>query len=192
MKKSTITAIIAVIFFPHICFAHGAHGGGFFAGFTHTIYGLDHALTILGLGIISYYFDSKRWYLYPIAFIIPMVIGGVLGTGQVGSIFAEKIIASSVILIGLSLALLKPKRYNLLFVAVALIGAVHGFAHGTEMPEGSIAIHYIPGFLLGAILLSGIGIVLSKVIAKTVNSLRYYVLLGGFIAGAGFIILHSI
>ena len=191
MNKALLALIIFSILFPTLGWSHGSHGSGFVAGLTHPIFGLDHAFAIFGLGIMSHYLKPTSWYFYPLAFIAPMVVAGYIGIDQEGIVFVEKIIALSVVVIGLGLALLKPKSNLAIYLAIALFGAFHGFAHGTEMPEGTTALQYIPGFLVGALLLSIVGLAVGKMIDRTVNSLRYYVLLGGFIAGAGFIILIS-
>jgi len=191
MKKSTFAVVILALILPQFAIAHGAHGNGFIAGFTHPIFGLDHAFTIFGIGVLSYYLDPKKWYLYPLAFIAPMVIGGLLGIGQLGSVIVEKFISASVVLTGLSIALLKQKSHPMIFVILAIFGALHGFAHGTEIPEETTALQYVSGFFVGAAVLSVVGLVLSRVIDETVNSLRYYVLIGGMIAGAGCMILLS-
>ena len=80
--RGKILSTIFLIGLPSILLAHGSHGNGVMAGFTHPIFGFDHMFAILGAGILSYLSDSKNWHLYLLGFIIPMIIGGLLGIGN--------------------------------------------------------------------------------------------------------------
>jgi len=46
MKK---TFAFLIMLLPLSLFAHGGHGSGFMAGFTHPIFGLDHNIALITL-----------------------------------------------------------------------------------------------------------------------------------------------
>jgi len=174
---------------PLSLFAHGGHGSGFMAGFTHPIFGIDHNVALLGTGILGYLLDQKRWYLYPLAFIVLMVIGGFLGIGKEASFALEKFIASSVVVIGLLIGF----RWNIGRIAIpillALFGLAHGYAHGAEMPADTTAFQYVSGFAVGAILLAVIGWLLGLLVGNQNNEEQLNTLLGGVLVGAGLMML---
>lgn len=186
MKK---TIALFLLFLPISLWAHGGHGSGFMAGFTHPIFGIDHNIALLGTGILGYLLDQKRWYIYPLVFIGLMVIGGFVGIGKEATLLIEKFIALSVVLIGLVIGL----RLNLGKLGIPLLlasfGFAHGFAHGAEMPEDTTTFQYISGFAIGAILLAVIGWLLSLFANNQNSSDRLYTLLGGVILGAGLMLL---
>lgn len=163
MLQKTIASSF-LIFIPSILMAHGSHGDGIMAGFTHPILGIDHNVAILGCGFLGYIIDQKKWYLSPIAFIAAMILGGFLGIDNEATPFIEKIIAFSVFAIGLMIAY--RMRLNLIFVLIllAVFGYFHGYAHGAEMPEMNTISKYIPGYTLGAVLLALIGVFIGKIV----------------------------
>ena len=180
-KFSTTLAFLLV---PILSFAHGSHGSGFMAGFTHPILGIDHNLAIVGTGIIGYVLNKKQWYFYPAAFMVMMIIGGLLGIGNEATSLIENIIVGSVIVIGVVLGLsLKPST----IVAVSVLGIfgfVHGYAHGAEMPETTTAFKYISGYIGGAALLSLLGLVIGKLIGRKIAAVQYQILIGGILIGS--------
>lgn len=187
--KNGILLTLALLFIPVLTFAHGSHGSGFVAGFTHPIFGLDHSLTILGIGILGASLDMKNWYLYLISFWIPMVIGGILGVGQEATLIIEKIIAFSVILVGYFISFKPNNQKYLLLGLMAIFGFFHGFAHGAEMPETTTIFKYISGYSLGTVLLFLIGSVFYSKVSKVKNIDSLMKIIGGFLIGAGTIFM---
>jgi len=174
---------------PTLVFAHGAHGSGFMAGFTHPILGIDHNVVLLGTGLLGYLLNQKQWYLYPLAFILLMAIGGYLGIGQEATLAIEKFIAFSAVFTGLAIGF-RFQFNNLVGLGLmGLFGFAHGFAHGAEMPEDTTAVQYISGFVIGAILLAIIGWGIGNVVNRQSNTQRLFTFLGGLLAGAGLIFL---
>ena len=186
MKK---TIAFLLLLMPISLFAHGGHGSGFMAGFTHPIFGIDHNVALIGTGILGYLLDQKRWYFYPLAFIGLMVVGGFLGIGKEATTLIEKIIAASVVVIGLIIGLRLNFGKAIIALLLAAFGFTHGFAHGAEMPADTTAFQYISCFAVGAILLGAIGWLLSLLATNQNNSERLHTLLGGILMGAGIILL---
>ena len=177
--------LLILICLPAFVFSHGSHGTGVMAGFTHPIFGLDHNAAIVGVGILSYLIDAKRWYLFVIAFLVAMIVGGYLGIGNDATILVEKVIASSVLITGLAIAF--RIRINVALVAFLLggFGYFHGYAHGAEMPVETTALKYISGFSIGTLLLSCIGMLIGKIF-KNIDSKGLVVrFIGGVLVGFG-------
>lgn len=170
-------------------FAHGSHGGGFMAGFTHPILGIDHNVVLLGTGLLGYLLNQKQWYFYPLAFILLMAIGGFLGIGQEATVAIEKFIAFSAVFVGLAIGFRFQFNNIIGLGLIALFGLAHGFAHGAEMPDDTTPLQYISGFVIGAALLALLGWGVGRLVNRQSNTQRLITFLGGILAGAGMIFL---
>ena len=182
--KNGIILVFALCLIPVLSFAHGSHGSGFVAGLTHPILGLDHSLTILGIGILGAFIDKKNWYLYLIAFLLPMIIGGIVGVDKEATLIIEKIIALSVFIIGFLISFIRIKQKNILLGLIAIFGFFHGFAHGAEMPETTTMFKYISGYSLGTILIFMVGYIFYSKLSKAKNIDMFMQIIGGFLIGA--------
>jgi len=190
MKKSTLTFLTLAI--PFSVFAHGGHGTGFMAGLTHPIFGIDHLLAIFTIGVIAFQFKDKNRWLLPLAFLVPMIIGGFMGVEAEGFPGEELVIKTSVFLLGLLLAFSIKVPPVVLMLALAIFGFFHGHAHGVEMPEESIAWQYFAGVILGVAIVVGLGYLKvfswEKLFSKE-KPVEYSKILGGFMMGAGVMLL---
>jgi urease accessory protein len=141
-------------------FAHTGTGivGGFVGGFAHPLFGPDHVVAMVAVGLWGAFLGAPAIWMLPIVFPLVMAFGGVLGILGVPIPAIEAGIAVSAIVLGLMVTLaLKPP----LALAAVLVGAFaifHGHAHGTELPEGADAVAFSLGFVLatGFLHLTGI------------------------------------
>ncbi len=141
--------------------AHTGQGvaGGFATGFLHPIFGLDHVVAMVAVGLWGAFLGMPAIWLLPIVFPLVMAFGGALGVIGVPLPGVETWIAASAVVLGLCVALaLKPP----LWIAALIVGAFaifHGHAHGTELPEAANPIAYAIGFVIatGLLHLCGIG-----------------------------------
>ena len=179
---------ICFLLFPFFSFAHGVHGNGILAGFTHPIFGLDHAVAIFGTGILGFMVYKNKWFYVFLAFLVPMVIGGVLGIGQEATFLIEKVIAFSVFALGIMILMNQKLPLSLVLLLLAAFGFFHGYAHGAEMPDMSMYI-YIIGFAMGTFLLGVIGMLCARHLFndEKIKGINY--LPAGLLLGAGFMIL---
>ena len=148
------TAILLAL--PLAAFAHTGHGEhGFVDGFTHPFLGLDHLLAMLMVGIWSVLnARSNKVWLAPLAFVSLLAVGAFLGQHGIVVPQLEPLVASSVLVLGVMLAL--PFNPGLP-AALAVIGGFalfHGMAHGGELEQGSAI---MSGIVLGSVVLHACG-----------------------------------
>lgn len=150
----------------------GMQNHGFSSGLTHPIFGLDHLLTIIGIGLLSLRFQSQRIWLLPLLFAVSMAIGLLLGHALGAAFFVEPLIVLGVGLAGLALALGKQMPALFWGSAVGLIGLPHGWAHGVEMGGASL-ITFSLGMLTATLGLLALGCGLGTAIEKWTGRLGW-------------------
>lgn len=144
-------------------FAHldpGEHGS-FAAGFTHPLFGTDHVLAMVAVGLwaalLAGTVDRRSLLTVPLAFVATMLAGFTAAMGGLPLPFVEPVILASVVVIGLlaAIALRMPTP-----AAMALVGFFaffHGHAHGGEIGEAG-ALSYAAGFAVATALLHAAGV----------------------------------
>jgi|SRR5215470_23114 len=141
-------------------FAHtGSGSGGFVGGFAHPLFGPDHVVAMVAVGLWGAFLGPPAIFILPVVFPLVMAVGGVLGILGVPLPGVEIGIAISAIVLGLMVALAARPP---LWIAAALVGAFaifHGHAHGAELPPGTDAVAFSVGFVVatGLLHLTGIG-----------------------------------
>ena len=186
--KSTVLATIACVT-PVLAFAHGSHGSGVMSGFTHPIFGFDHAIAILGAGILAYLLRPSRWYIAVLAFVGAMIVGGLFGIGNEATLAVEKTIASSVLIIGLLIIFRERINFNIVLGLLVIFGAFHGFAHGAEMDPENTAGKYVTGYTLGALLVGTVGMLFAKGLYSISSRPLLFTTVGAIVAALGVMIL---
>lgn len=138
--------------------AHTGHGtSGFSAGLAHPVFGPDHLLAMLAVGLWAALADPRLAWVAPAGFLSGMAVGGLAGFAGFAPPGVEFLIVGSVIVFG-ALALFRTQATPLVAFAVAgLFGAAHGAAHGAELPEGLGWAGYVAGFLIATAALHAIG-----------------------------------
>jgi len=140
--------------------AHTGEGlaGGFASGFTHPIFGVDHVIAMVAVGLWGAFLGAPSIWLLPIIFPLVMAAGGGFGILGVPLPSVETGIALSAVVLGLMVALAARPP---LWIAAVIVGAFaifHGHAHGVEMPTASNALAYALGFVIATGLLHLLGI----------------------------------
>src|SRR5262249_4883433 len=135
--------------------AHSEKGEAidFWTGFTHPLFGLDHVIAMVAVGLWGAFLGAPALYVLPVVFPLVMAIAGAAGGFGLPLVGIETAIA-----LGAMVAVAaKPP----LWVAALLVGGFaifHGYAHGAELPVGADAISFSMGFVIatGMLHLSGI------------------------------------
>lgn len=146
--------------------AHAEVGvaGGLLSGVLHPIYGLDHLLAMVAVGLWGAQLGKPAIYLLPITFPVVMAMGGLLGVAGMPLPFIEAGIALSALALGAMVAAnIRPPLW-IAAVVVGLFAIFHGHAHGTEMPEAANPLAYGIGFVISTGLLHLAGILIGLLI----------------------------
>lgn len=171
-------ALFLLVFLIAITSSVNAHligGTGIESGLTHPLFGLDHLLAMVAVGVISTQFGGKSMWLVPGAFVFFMVFGGLLAINGIAFGFTENMIALSVLVLGVLIALSKKLPLPLAIVAVSLFALFHGHAHGEELPAIVSPVLYVAGFVFSTTTLHISGVIIGHFAKKTVlttNALR--------------------
>jgi urease accessory protein len=171
MFKRVAIAVPALLLLTAPAFAHldPADNGSFLAGFSHPLFGLDHILVMVAVGLWAAVIGGRALIIVPAAFVGTMVVGYLLSITGLGLPFAEPIILASVVALGLLIAAAIKLPVGVGAVLVGLFALFHGYAHGGELgvaaalPFGfgfaiATALLHTAGIGLGLLLGSGIGI----------------------------------
>ncbi len=181
MTKRFVPILLAAL--PLAAFAHTGHGDhGFMDGLTHPFLGLDHLLAMLLVGVwsVMHAKTARQVWQAPATFIALLATGAMLGQHGIVVPQLEPLVAASVLVLGLMLAV--PFRMHA-SAALAVVGGFalfHGMAHGCELQHGSTI---MAGIVLGSAVLHGIGMGFAHVVLK--NRPRLTLRLGQLVALIG-------
>jgi urease accessory protein len=172
--------------------AHGGGvAGGFAGGFAHPLFGPDHIVAMVAVGLWGAFLGAPAIFLLPIVFPLVMAAGGVLGILGIALPAVEVAIAISAIVLGLMVALAaKPP----LWVAAVLVGVFaifHGHAHGAELPPGADAVAFSLGFVIATGFLHLLGIAFG-LLARWPAGRMAVRTAGGAVALAGIVFLSRL
>lgn len=136
----------------------GSVGAGFAGGLAHPLFGLDHVVAMVAVGLWGAFLGPPAIFVLPVVFPLVMALGGVLGIAGVPIPGVEIGIAVSAAVLGMMVALAARPP---LWIAAVLVGAFaifHGHAHGVELPPGADAMAFSAGFVIatGVLHLAGI------------------------------------
>lgn len=151
---------VSLLLLPALALAHTEAGvtGGLLSGFTHPLFGLDHMLAMVAVGIWGAQLGNPALWLLPVAFPLVMALGGVVGGLGLVLPAVETGIAASVLVLGLMVALVVRPPLALALVIVAVFAVFHGYAHGVELPAAADPFAYGIGFVVATGLLHAVGI----------------------------------
>ncbi len=167
--------------------AGAVHGIG--AGLLHPLFGVDHVLAMVAVGLWAGLTGGRARFAYPLAFVGMMVLAGLWGMSGSSLPGVEIGIAVSVVVLGLAIALRATPPLAAGAAACAIFAIFHGHAHGAELPQGASGLGYALGFVLATAALHGAGLGLAGLLAARAPLLARVA--GGGLALAGVAILAS-
>lgn len=160
-RAVVVAAATMLLLFAVPALAHtGSSTGGFIGGFAHPLFGLDHVVAMVAVGLWGAFLGPPAIWLLPIVFPLVMAFGGVIGILGVPLPGVETAIALSAVVLGTMVALAARPP---LWVAALIVGAFaifHGHAHGAELPPGADVVAYSVGFVVATGMLHLTGIVI--------------------------------
>lgn len=159
MRRVVLIVSISVAFAESAA-AHTGHGlaSGFTGGFLHPLFGPDHVVAMVAVGLWGAFLGSPAIIILPIVFPLMMAFGGVLGILGIPLPGVEIGIAVSAAVLGLMVALAAKPHIAIAAILVGLFAIFHGYAHGAEFPDGADALAYSLGFVIATGLLHLCGI----------------------------------
>lgn len=156
-RLATAAAILGLSVAPAFAHLDPAEHGSFMAGVSHPLFGLDHILAMVSVGLWAALLGGRSAWLVPTAFVGTMLVGFALALVGLGLPFVEPVIAASVVVIGL-LALVALQVPTVIgMVMVGFFSLFHGYAHGGELGEAG-ALSFCAGFALSTALLHAAGV----------------------------------
>ncbi|TRL40096.1 HupE/UreJ family protein [Rhizobium straminoryzae] len=183
LKRLSLTAaMLAAAAAPAFAHLDPLEHGSFAAGLSHPIFGADHVLVMISVGLWAAQIagDPERraaLWAVPAAFVSTMAFGFLLAVLGVHLPFVEPAILASVIGLGLLVAVAVRLPVAASAAVVAVFALFHGHAHGTEIGEAG-ALEFGLGFVLSTAFLHvvgiGLGIVAQRVtpvVARIVGAL---------------------
>ncbi len=167
MRLTRIIGLAISAFFvtAPMAFAHPDSrmvGGSFGAGLAHPLSGWDHLLAMFGIGLLSARIGGAALWALPGAFVASMIGGGIAGMSGYRMQFVEFGIAASLVVVGLAIALDQRRKVAVLALVAGIIGAIHGHAHGTEMPTMAAPVVYALGFVAATCCLHIAGVIIGR------------------------------
>lgn len=170
-KRLSITAaIFAAAAAPAFAHLDPNEHGSFMAGFSHPLFGMDHILVMLAVGLwaaqIVQGSDSRRaLWLVPAAFVGTMAVGFGIAVAGIELPFVEPAILASVIALGLLVAMAVRLPVAVSAAIVGVFALFHGHAHGGELGSAG-ALQFGAGFVIATAFLHVAGIALGLGIAR--------------------------
>jgi urease accessory protein len=169
----------------------GSMSGGFVGGFAHPLFGPDHVVAMVAVGLWGAFLGAPAIWLLPIVFPLVMALGGVIGILGVPLPGVETGIAVSAIVLGLMVALAAKPPLPIAAAIVGVFAIFHGHAHGAELPPGVDAVAYSVGFVVATGLLHLTGIAFGLLARWPAGRLAVRAA-GGVIALAGMAFLSAL
>jgi urease accessory protein len=160
------------------------------SGLSHPVFGLDHFLAMLSVGIVSAQLGRERIWTVPGMFVLAMIVGAIFGIkGHVWA-FSEAGIACSLIMLGIAIATVNEAVSSWpVLIAVAAFGTLHGHAHGLELPKAADPVFYAAGFLTSTICIHLLGVGIGYLFTKRLSLIVLLRHLGSGITGIGLMFL---
>jgi urease accessory protein len=155
---------LLTLLLPALARAHvGAGDAGLTDGLMHPVFGLDHLLAMVSVGVVSVQLGGGSIWRVPAAFVGAMTTGGVLGFAGLKLPYAELGIAASVVVLGLGIVVAhRSMRPASVIALVMFFGALHGYAHGVEIPGSVSPALYTLGFVLSTATLHIFGVLIGE------------------------------
>jgi len=174
---------LSVMAAPAMAHLDPAAHGSVAAGFSHPVFGADHVLAMVAVGLWAAMLGGRAIWAVPTAFVGAMAFGFVLSLLGLPLPMVEPLILASVILLGVLVALAVRPPMAAGMAVVAVLAVFHGHAHGTEM-GGAGAMAYLAGFTSATVLLHAAGLALGLGLARLSQSMALRGM-GGFVAAIG-------
>lgn len=166
LKRLSLTAaVFAAATAPAFAHLNPAEHGSLMAGISHPLFGADHILAMLAVGIWASQIGGRALWAVPAAFVSMMAVGFGLAVAGIALPFVEPAILASVIGLGLLVAAAVRLPVAASAAVVGAFALFHGHAHGGELGSAG-ALSFGLGFLVATAALHGVGVALGMTVSR--------------------------
>ncbi|WP_394888526.1 HupE/UreJ family protein [Mesorhizobium sp. AaZ16] len=183
LKKSVWTIIaLAATATPALAHLDPADHGSLMAGLSHPLFGPDHVLAMVAVGLWAALLGGRALWLVPLGFVGAMALG--FGAALLGAplSFVEPVVLASVVVVGLLAATALNVPAAMAMVLVGFFAFFHGHAHGGELGSAG-AMAFGVGFALATALLHATGIGMERLFGGEAGRLAARIAGGAAAAG---------
>lgn len=159
MKRILLALLLATVSSPASAHLDPGQHGSFAAGFSHPLFGADHILAMVAVGLWAALLGGAALWRAPSAFVGAMVLGFAAALSGFPLPFVEPVILASVIVIGLLAALALRVPVATSVAVLGVFGFFHGHAHGGELGSAG-TLSFAFGFVIATALLHATGLFL--------------------------------
>jgi urease accessory protein len=182
-------ALTGALVSPALAHTGVAQTNSFASGVAHPLSGMDHVLAMAAVGLWAGLAGGRAIWVWPSAFVTTMLAGFAAANSGLQMPFVEPAILSSIVILGLLIALAAKAPVLLGAVIVGLFAFFHGHAHGTETTAAGL-IPYAAGFALATAGLHVAGIGLGTIAAGSIGMVALRAM-GGLVVLGGIALLAS-
>jgi urease accessory protein len=192
MKNRILATGAALALLPLTASAHvGEHApvqgvaDSFVSAFIHPFTGTDHLAAMLAVGAFSSLTAHPAGRL-PAVFAAALIAGALAGMGGVWTMAVEPMIATSVLLFGLLIALQKQIPWAVATALSAVFAVFHGLAHGHELAGDTRLLSFaaLAGMAMGSAVLLAAGVALGRAVKQRPHGLARWAGAGTALLGA--------
>ena len=140
----------------------------FASGFVHPLHGADHLVAMLAVGVWGAIAGGRAIRVWPIAFVATMLIGFATAVSGIAVPFGEPAIWSSVVVLGLLVALAMNVPVWFGAAIIGLFAFFHGHVHGMEAATSSL-LAYASGLAIATGVLHAAGIGLCRIGSSSIG-----------------------
>ncbi len=168
MKRIFAAAALSIASTPALAHLNPAEHGSFAAGLSHPVFGLDHILAMVAVGLWAAALGGRAIWALPVSFVGAMMVGFAAALACMGLPFVEPMILVSVLALGLAVALSLRLPVAAAAGIVGIFALFHGHAHGGELGAAG-ALAFGAGFAISTALLHAVGIALALAAGRAIS-----------------------
>lgn len=168
MKRIFAAAALSIAATPALAHLNPAEHGSFAAGLSHPVFGLDHILAMVAVGLWAAALGGRAIWALPVSFVGAMMVGFAAALAGMGLPFVEPMILVSVLALGLAVALSLRLPVAAAAGIVGIFALFHGHAHGGELGAAG-ALAFGAGFAISTALLHAAGIALALAAGRAIS-----------------------
>lgn len=184
MKRILAAATLSLGATPALAHLDPGQHGSFAAGLSHPVFGLDHILAMVAVGLWAAMLGGRAVWALPASFVGAMTVGFIYAVSGYALPFVEPMILVSVLALGLAVALSLRLPVAAAAGIVGVFAVFHGHAHGGELGTAT-ALTFGAGFAISTALLHGVGVAVALAAgraltgSKVIRGLGWATALGG-------------